>query len=1324
MPVLDYWTISGDSESCRIYEVDGDNQQDANNPKSIFDISSDDQPIFVIDNTSAKEGVVHCTLDSRLIEHDEGPDLDISFDVAIIESSSNVVNVSTVFLNFHSSEGTKISSEKIVTKLISGRVNKVVYQLRIPPDSKFYSIRIFVNKSNRISICYSNFSNNDDGGIIDEISHRNNVIMTVFNNFKNDTRVLREAKALKDLGLNVRIMAIYGTGQLQEEEIEGVRVSRVLLTPFHLRWMKWWSKRGGVGRLVSSILRRVTMPFHRYIMFYNFEKKVLKILEGEKFDVCHSHDLNTLRLGSKLSMGNGRKLIYDSHELYLDRNRRKKAGLVKRMIIKFYEKRLAKQCDAVITVNSSIAEILSKRYGLKDVNIIMNTPPMQYFPPENKGYDLRVILGIKKELSTVIYVGSIQRNRGIENLVTSLVHMDNVHLILMGYGNEDLIADLDRIAIENNVEDRYSKFGPVPSELVPLYTSSADIGVAPILNSCLSYYLCSPNKVFEYIHAGIPVVSSDFPEMKKVVIGENIGLVFNPEDPKSIANSVNRLLENDSFRQEMAKNSVQSSKKYNWGIESAKLQRLYINMFDGILPSSNHQINVKNISKIETMLLKRQKSKLSEEVEIENCLPGQRGWGSPNGKESSKLISVVLESQLISEGNEISIRISSGEIANAKVETYRIGYYGGSGSRKISDEGVLELGLDPSGSASLDLAIATGKEFKPGMYILKITSSMYSISHPFWIHGTGDILVVVPTIANSFYEFPTKSSEKQSVFVKRRSLDRKKGIVVDVDVQPQNGRGGKVLKWTLPFCRWAERNNLAISWITDHELNNNPDVAKEYQKIVLLGDSRFWTEEMHEVIGHHIESGRKLLNLGVGMGEQLVKKTGNSLYQFNLAREDSDSDAPICSNWNVAGSIVKFGGITDDTFLLDIYPSNTKNPRFPLTGSWDCLTKEASNYDCRKILDMKLENDLSRKLEISSHEVRLASGAQIFLANFENWVDFLDEKIFSGGNNSLKMRDYVSQMLTNETERDRNRLESVKNSIAKIVEKEWGGRRLAKQDELRGIERKVVRRICFLTSIWKRRELTEIFLDHINQLKEELSELDLTLLVVGSEGEESRRMVLDSGNEYIEYDNFPLSYKWDAGLKHTSRYDPDMVIILGSDDFICPITVRMLIEEIRSGKLFTGVMDMQIYDSISSELYHWSGYRGPSPHRKWETIGMARGLSRKLLDHLNFSLWSDEPINKGLDGLMTRKISGAGLLPIPHSEEVQIALDDGDYLFGHSGIRTADFGGLAIDVKGGQNISPLGSYNLTCHDVIKESRNLLQRNLGVEIANKILGVGK
>ena len=91
---------------------------------------------------------------------------------------------------------------------------------------------------------------------------------------------------------------------------------------------------------------------------------------------------------------------------------------------------------------------------------------------------------------------------------------------------------------------------------------------------------------------------------------------------------------------------------------------------------------------------------------------------------------------------------------------------------------------------------------------------------------------------------------------------------------------------------------------------------------------------------------------------------------------------------------------------------------------------------------------------------------------------------------------------------------------------------------------------------------------------------------------------------------------------------------------------------------------------------------------------------------------------------MTRKISGAGLLPLPHSEEVQIALDDGDYLFGHSGIRTADFGGLAIDVKGGQNISPLGSYNLTCHDVIKESRNLLQRNLGVEIANKILGVGK
>lgn len=1324
MSVLDFWKSSASSRSCRIFGVGGNYQQERSLHGSIFDVPRDEQPIFVIDNTSAGEGLIHNTLDSHLIEHGEGPELDILYDVAILESDSNGVNVSTVFVNFHTSDGTNISREKIVTKLTTGRVNRVFNQLEIPSNSKFYSIRIFANKLNKISICYSNFSNIDDREPADQNSSNNDVIMTVFNNFKNDTRVLREAKALLDLGLNVRIMAIYSTGQIQEEEIEGVRVSRVILTPFHLRWMRWWSKRGAIGQLLSNIIRRCTKPFHRYIMFHNFEKRVLEILDGEQVAVCHSHDLNTLRLGTKIAKRNGGKLIYDSHELYADRNRARKAGLVKRRLIKFYEKRLVKKCDAIITVNSSIAEILCRRYGVEDVKIIMNTPPMQFFPPDNKGYDLRDILGIRKEMRTIIYVGSIQRNRGIENLVTSLRYMKDVHLILMGYGNDELVAELDRIALENNVEDRFSKFGPVPSELVPLYTSSADIGVAPILNSCLSYYLCSPNKVFEYIHAGIPVVSSDFPEMKKVVIGENIGLVFDPEDPESIANSVTKLLEDEAYRQEMALNSIKCSKKYNWGIESSKLQRMYIKLFDGAMPSTTLQSNVENSSKIDTIMLRRQASKLSEDIEIENCLPGQRGWGSPTGRESSKSISINLESQLIPKGNEISVRISSGKITKARVEIYRIGYYGGSGSRKISDLGIFDMEKKSNGVASVVVKIATENEFKPGMFILKITGSMHSISHPFWIHGAGDILVVVPTIANSFSEFPTKSREKQSVFTNRGSLTQNKGISVDIGVQPKNGRGGKILKWTLPFCKWAERNNIVISWITDHELNSNPEVAKEYQKMVLLGNSRFWTKEMHGVIGRHIASGGKIINLGVGMGEQLIENLGNGKYQFILADDDSDGDGPICSNWHVSGSMVRFGGITEDSLLLDISPSTPKDQKFSFTGSWDFMTNESLSYDCRKILQLKLENDLTRDLEIGSYEIRLDSGAQLFLANFENWVDFLDEQIFPSDHNAVRMRDYLSKILTNEAEREGNRLEAVRNSIAKIVEKEWGGRRLTRQDELRGIDRKEVRRICFLTSIWKRKELTGIFLDYINHLKQELQEFDLTLLVVGSEGEESKKMVLQSGNEYLEYENLPLSYKWDAGLKHTINYDPDMVIILGSDDFISPITVRMLVEEIRSGKLFSGVMDMQVLDSMSSELYQWDGYRGSSPHRKWETIGMARSISRKLLNFMDFSLWSNEPINRGLDGLMTRNLSAVGLLPIPYGQDVQIALEDGNYLFGHTGIRTTDFEGLAVDVKTNHNISPLENYNLTDRDIIKESRSLLERDLGVTVADEILGIGE
>ena len=223
----------------------------------------------------------------------------------------------------------------------------------------------------------------------------------------------------------------------------------------------------------------------------------------------------------------------------------------------------------------------------------------------------------------------------------------------MGYGDSQLLEELEKIASKNGLSDRFSVYGPVPSELVPQFTSSADVGVAPIMNSCLSYYLCSPNKVFEYMHAGIPVVASDFPELRKVVMGQNIGYVFNPEEPQDIARSIRKVLDVDGTRNQLRLNSMRSSRKYNWGLESRKLQGFYIDLYAGEIEENPRIESSSNQSKI-SRLLEDGETPLSDIDE--NVLPGNNDWGAPRGKESTRFYNACLNKSVQSSRDPLHTR--------------------------------------------------------------------------------------------------------------------------------------------------------------------------------------------------------------------------------------------------------------------------------------------------------------------------------------------------------------------------------------------------------------------------------------------------------------------------------------------------------------------------------------------------------------------------------------------------------------------------------------------------------------------------------------------
>ena len=284
-------------------------------------------------------------------------------------------------MKFFAEDNELISDQKISDSIGVGGLTKISKRISAPKNAKSVSLTIFVNSSNKISIAYSGFYIGEHRGEIENVEERNTVTMFVFNNFTNDTRVLREAKSLLELGLRVRIIALLSSGQKTNDEIDGIEVTRLQLNPFHLRIIKRWSTKS--ARQMGRKIRISFHAFHRYLMFYEFDKIAYSLLKNLSSDIFHSHDLNPY-VASKLSKHHQSKLVYDSHELYLDRNRGKKAGLLKRYAIRKFEQRLIRNCDRVITVNESIAEILEDRYGIEDVDVVMNTPPMQFFSSTKK----------------------------------------------------------------------------------------------------------------------------------------------------------------------------------------------------------------------------------------------------------------------------------------------------------------------------------------------------------------------------------------------------------------------------------------------------------------------------------------------------------------------------------------------------------------------------------------------------------------------------------------------------------------------------------------------------------------------------------------------------------------------------------------------------------------------------------------------------------------------------------------------------------------------------------------------------------------------------
>lgn len=373
------------------------------------------------------------------------------------------------------------------------------------------------------------------------------MILHVFlSTFQHESRVLKECRAIAELGWDKEFL-VAGLWEpdlrYEEQDDDGILVWRVALKS------RDWSK---------------SLPV-QVIKYLEWACRVVARMRSNDLTVIHAHRISALPVGVVLKWLTGAPLIYDAHELESETN-----GLspLRSKLKRWMEGLWIRGANRTITVCDSIADWYEDAYSIDRPTVIRNVP-MRSAVPREQSTVLRDLHGIPSSALIYLYQGALSPGRGIDALIEVFAGLDsNRHLVLMGYG---LFEDRVRQAAA-----RYSNihFQPaVPPNLVLYHTASADIGLCLIENTCLSYYYSLPNKLFEYLLSGLPVLVNDMPEQRSIVERFDCGWIVppSPTGQKALIESIGK--EELEAKKTGAR---QAARDFDWRQEAMLLRDLYV----------------------------------------------------------------------------------------------------------------------------------------------------------------------------------------------------------------------------------------------------------------------------------------------------------------------------------------------------------------------------------------------------------------------------------------------------------------------------------------------------------------------------------------------------------------------------------------------------------------------------------------------------------------------------------------------------------------------------------------------------------------------------
>ena len=357
------------------------------------------------------------------------------------------------------------------------------------------------------------------------------------------TRILKVTQALTEGKIVSRIIVI-GTQKSGLPERERIDASREVIRigpAFH-----------GSGRRSKAL------------WFLEWSWRVFARLRGERIAMVNCHTLSTLPISVALKWWHRAILVYEPHELETETVTSRG---VRRLFAKLLERALVGQAAGVITVSESIARAYERDYKLRNVPFVVNAPVLaRTLDVPNPVF--REIFGIPAEHAIFIYQGDLSEPRGIPLLLDAFLSVPaDRHLVLMGVGPLE-----ERVRQVAKAVSNIHYHPAVPPARVLEFTRGADVGFALLTDDCLNHRYALPNKLFQYLHAGLPVVASELPEMASVVDLFGCGWKVN-YDVDSIASVVASI---DHVAIASRREGVTRARgEMNWDREAAKLVDFY-----------------------------------------------------------------------------------------------------------------------------------------------------------------------------------------------------------------------------------------------------------------------------------------------------------------------------------------------------------------------------------------------------------------------------------------------------------------------------------------------------------------------------------------------------------------------------------------------------------------------------------------------------------------------------------------------------------------------------------------------------------------------------